>query len=167
MTGYRKRKKNIRTPKRVIFIVCEGSKTEINYFERFNEPFSNVRIKPVHEYTDPPNIVKYAIKIKKEEEVDLDGGDGIWCVHDVDENRNEIIKNCTDHAQANGISVALSNPSFELWFLLHFKDQWSGIDRDTLTEVLYDIIDGGYTKSRDIFDILLPTIERAIGLTPS
>ncbi|MFL5382303.1 MAG: RloB family protein [Longimicrobiaceae bacterium] len=47
--------------------------------------------------------------------------DEIWCVFDVD--THERFEQARRAAQAAGIRVAISNPCFELWLLLHFFAQ--------------------------------------------
>lgn len=53
--------------------------------------------------------------------------DEIWCVFDVDEHPK--LQDATQQANAHGISVAVSNPCFELWLLLHFEYQSACIHR--------------------------------------
>jgi hypothetical protein len=53
--------------------------------------------------------------------------DEYWCVFDVDEHPH--LDQALELAGRSGISVALSNPCIELWFLLHFEDQWAEIHR--------------------------------------
>jgi hypothetical protein len=56
--------------------------------------------------------------------------DHVWCVFDVDEHPH--IPDAKQQARDNGIELAISNPCFELWLLLHFQDQRSCIDRSAL-----------------------------------
>jgi len=53
--------------------------------------------------------------------------DQVWCVCDVDEHAR--LNDALQQARDNGIDVALSNPCFELWALLHFQDQTAYIER--------------------------------------
>jgi hypothetical protein len=53
--------------------------------------------------------------------------DEVWCVFDVDQHPN--VREAINQAQANGIRLAVSNPSFELWLLLHFQDQRAHVER--------------------------------------
>jgi hypothetical protein len=46
--------------------------------------------------------------------------DEVWCVFDVDEHPK--LAEARDQANANGIQLAVSNPCFELWLLLHFQE---------------------------------------------
>jgi hypothetical protein len=45
----------------------------------------------------------------------------VWCVFDCDEHAR--LKPAIDQATALELSLAVSNPCFDLWFLLHFQDQ--------------------------------------------
>ena len=47
---------------------------------------------------------------------------------DVDQHPN--LGPAVEKAVANGISVAVSNPCIELWFILHFHEQTAHIERD-------------------------------------
>ncbi len=46
--------------------------------------------------------------------------DSVWCVFDIDEHPN--VNDAKQMAAANGIKLAISNPCFELWLLLHFRE---------------------------------------------
>ncbi|MEY8379328.1 RloB family protein [Lachnospiraceae bacterium 56-18] len=52
-----------------------------------------------------------------------DEGDMIWCVFDRDENSDGSLQKAKQTAMREGYRLAYSNPSFELWFLLHFVNQ--------------------------------------------
>ena len=53
--------------------------------------------------------------------------DSVWCVFDVDEHPK--INDAVQQANDNQIHLAISNPAFELWLLLHFTDFAAGRDR--------------------------------------
>ena len=162
MRGYQKRNQAIREQRKVILIICEGKKTEIQYFRKFRVRYSNVEVIPLHEdCTDPKNIVEAAIDKRIEYNLDLQNGDGIWCVFDVDNTRNEDIINSCAHALANEINVALSNPSFELWFLLHFKLILFYIERNEVIDQLKNYIPN-YTKDMDVYPLIIDNMDNAI-----
>jgi hypothetical protein len=46
--------------------------------------------------------------------------DSVWCVFDFDEHPH--IPDAKQMARDNGIDLAISNPCFELWLLLHFRE---------------------------------------------
>lgn len=51
--------------------------------------------------------------------------DEFWCVFDVDEHPK--LDQAISLAEANGIFVAVSSPCFELWLVLHYRDQTADI----------------------------------------
>jgi hypothetical protein len=91
--------------------------------------------------TDPLTIVKTVIK--QREGLRKDGWwlpqDSAWAVFDGDEHRDNNPENwhrALNLAQANSVEVALSNPSLELWYLLHFQDQQAYLHRDKAVDEL-------------------------------
>jgi hypothetical protein len=70
--------------------------------------------------------------------------DEVWCVFDVDD--HERLAQAIDQAKANRIHVAISNPCFELWALMHYQDQRAYITRDHVRAELRRYIPG-YEKS--------------------
>lgn len=62
--------------------------------------------------------------------------DEYWCVFDVDEHPKLL--DAIALAAANGIKVALSSPCLELWFLIHFVDQFGHIERDAAQRRAYE-----------------------------
>jgi len=70
----------------------------------------------------------------------------VWCVFDVDE--HPLIPEAKDQAMANGIELAISNPCFELWALLHFQDQRAHIERRSVQRLCRQLMPG-YEKKLD------------------
>ncbi len=161
--GYSSRRERIREPKRKIVIVCEGEKTEINYFNGFKTRGSGVEIIPVHgRCTDPKSIVDFAEKRRESRwDIDPSKGDGLWCVFDVDENENHDLKNASEHAKTKNIQIALSNPCIELWFLLHYCQIWSQISRGDAKKRLKTFM-RDYEKNKRINHLLEDKLAKAI-----
>lgn len=104
----------------VLHIFCEGSKTEPWYYKQYINRFcrvpSRIQIEPTKENT-PVRLVKEALKRKKEHPNDL-----FWVVFDREseaECPESLHQQARQLAEANGISIALSNVCFEVWLLLH------------------------------------------------
>jgi len=120
-------------------IVCEGEKTEVNYFEAIRRekrlPNTDVRIVPSDYGTSPLNIVEYAIDLFNKTKA----FDRIYVVFDRDDHlsyHNALAKaEATDKKLKNDEGKAIpftaipSVPNFELWLLLHFRDVLSPIHR--------------------------------------
>jgi len=96
-----------------------------------------VSIEVVPGGSNPKTLVDSAVEKKKEakrqahrEKDDNLTYDEVWCVFDVD--AHEYIPEAKQKAEANKIELAISNPCFELWLLLHFQDQRPHIERHPL-----------------------------------
>lgn len=147
-----------RDPKRLILVVCEGRKTEPEYFAGFNRAHRNalVRIEFVKAHGVPRTLIDAAKESKGEallsahrERDDNLVFDSVWCVFDFDDHPE--IPDALEMARANGIEVALSNPSFELWLLLHFRQNPGMQHRARIKEMLAEYVPG-YDKSIDFAD---------------
>ena len=65
------------------------------------------------------------------------GATQYWCVFDVEAPRqHERLLEAVQMAQDNDIGVAVSNPCFELWLLLHFADRERWIDNSSSGKLL-------------------------------
>ena len=117
-------------PKPRILVACEGKVTEPRYLEylRHTERIPLTLI--IESGMTPKSLVERAVTLKAEANRSKDPNehfDEVWCVFDVDEHPK--IDGARQQAGENGISLVVSNPCFELWLLLHFKDHTSHIDR--------------------------------------
>jgi hypothetical protein len=125
-----------REPKRRILIVCEGGVTEAGYFKDLRAAFRNplVAVEIDDEGGVPKTLVERAAAKKREAERDAKSRrdefltyDEVWCVFDVDEHPH--LHDARQQARDNEIDLAVSNPCFELWALLHFQNHTAHIER--------------------------------------
>lgn len=123
------RQKPFRDPRPIILVVAEGEKTEKQYLEGFWKACRNPRvsIKVVDEQGVPMTLVRTAKQYKNEAEQEATSEkdpnlafDSVWCVFDIDVHPD--VGSAKEMARDNGIDLAISNPCFELWLLLHFRD---------------------------------------------
>lgn len=122
----KKKTLNIRQLLPVLHIYCEGEKTEPNYIEKYLQVKSNgdrrkqvVKVEPTKKNT-PLQLVEEAIKLKSS----CPDDDIFWVVYDresIAKYPDKLHKIAYDKAAKNNIEIALSNVCFELWILLHFK----------------------------------------------
>ena len=84
--------------------------------------------------------------------------DEVWCVFDVDDHPG--INDAQQMARASGIKLAISNPCFELWLLLHFREPPGAQDRHTIQDMLKTHV-REFDKSID-FELFRPHCEVAI-----
>ena len=132
----KKRKESIRerVPYRYL-IVCEGGKTEPNYFEGIKRKVEvkyrdkidvknkiELEIKGTGRNTE--NLVDYTIKLRSLSEIPYGH---TWVVFDKDDFTDEQFNNAIRKAENSNINVAWSNESIEMWFVLHFEYLHSAI----------------------------------------
>lgn len=72
--------------------------------------------------------------------------DEVWCVFDVDDHPK--LNEARQVAGASSLLLAVSNPCFELWAVLHFQDQRRHVERDKARATLQKHMPG-YGKTLD------------------
>jgi hypothetical protein len=130
-----RRRKPFREPKPRILIVCEGTRTEPEYFTDLRNRERSLVELVIEAGGTPKTLVERAVALKKESKRQAKkdpnlGYEHVWCVFDVDE--HPYVAEAQQQARDNKIDVAISNPCFELWALLHFQDQHAWIDRSNV-----------------------------------
>ncbi len=131
-----RRRRSRRDIRRRILIVCEGGVTEAGYFRDLWRAIRNasVRLEIDDQGGVPKTLVERAAEKKKEAEREARSQrdafllfDEVWCVFDVDDHPH--LHDARQQARANGVHLAVSNPCFELWALLHFQDHSAYLER--------------------------------------
>lgn len=119
----------------VILIVTEGSETEPKYFEHFRTRNNNIEVRVVGSRShagesDYNSLYRKALDYQTDNQLSLENKDSVWIVADADVNynnpdpvnaRNRQLSQLRKMAARKNIQVAISNPCFELWYLLHFR----------------------------------------------
>jgi len=158
LRGYSSRKVNIREIKQRFLIVCEGAKTEPNYFKNFRVPKTVIDVKGVGE--NPSRLVQSAIDLNAEADEEYDQ---VWCVFDRDDWPPQDFNNAIHKAENHNLKVAYSNEAFELWYVLHFEFLNTGIPRDDYIKKMTKFLGKKYQKNSDtIYDELQNRQETAI-----
>jgi RloB-like protein len=125
--GFIDREVGIRDPIPTFLIVCEGEKTEPNYFKSF--PVSTrPEVTIVGAGCETIAVVTKAIELMTAKKFDR-----VWCVFDRDpskvNNTAPRFREALKIADKENINVAYSNECFEIWYLLHFHYFNTGIPR--------------------------------------
>jgi len=158
-----------RTPSRGVLprflIVCEGTVTEPGYFEELRRIYRRVVDVKISPGGVPKTLVERAAELKrdgvraataaKDENLRYDE---VWCVFDIDDHPK--IVDAKQQAKDNGIKLAISNPCFELWVLLHFQDQRAYINRRKLKAECKKYLPG-YRKALST-ELLSPRYDEAV-----
>lgn len=117
------------TPQREYYlIVCEGEKTEPNYFKSLKEklPIGVVDYLVIEgEGKNTLTLVEETIKIRERKEKGMNGRkfDHTWAVFDRDSFPETNFDNAINKGeqQRRKVNCAWSNEAFELWYLLHLE----------------------------------------------
>jgi hypothetical protein len=173
--GGKKRSRKINTREvapAYCLIVTEGTETEVNYFENIKDIINKnykgrikvqpiaLRVKGIGKSTCA--LVKEAVKRRS-----LGSFSDVWVVFDKDDNIDfdDAIKLAKDE----GLNVAWSNESFELWLLLHFQDLNSPLTRNYYESKLdshfkrLNYNNGKYEKNiKNIFEVIKDNTLKAI-----
>ena len=118
------RKRNRITPKPTLFIACEGTSSEYQYFESWAQTdealniFERVNVYPDENEHRPKTTPYQLFEIAKKELADS-SADYCWIV--IDKDNHPRMKETFDEAASCGIKIAFSSRSFEEWTLLHFE----------------------------------------------
>lgn len=148
--GYSTRKINTREVRQRFLIVCEGAKTEPNYFKSFRVPKDVIQIDVEGVGENPSKLVESAKKLNTQEDYDR-----VWCVFDRDAWLPQDFNNAIQNAKNHGFQVAYSNEAFELWYVLHFEFLNTGIPRSDYCKKLTSHLHHKYEKnSEKIYDEL-------------
>lgn len=140
--GYSPRRVETRELIDRFLIVCEGEKTEPNYFNSFRVPKNVIDVRGLK--ANPSKLVEKAKELKEQEDYDQ-----VWCVFDRDSWTKEDFNNAIAKAKQEGIKVAYSNEAFELWYVLHFEFLNSGIPRSDYCKKLDRLLGYKYQKNSE------------------
>lgn len=115
-----------------ILIVCEGTRTEPNYFEVFAQKQQGVFVYDIEVQglgRGTKDVVEKAITLKNKNNYDR-----VWAVFDKDDFPPKDFNEAITMGVNNGIEVAWSNEAFELWYLYHFQNVTTGVSRKDYEE---------------------------------
>lgn len=180
-------KRNFKRPEskrsaKLIVIATEGRKTERIYFEALAENFDStkVHVEVIEKLDDnsSPDVVLEQLN-SFADEFNLDENDELWMVIDRDYQSWEIemIKSVAQIChQKRGYYLAVSNPAFELWLLLHLVDcsELTQQEKEDLfrnakvtrnktysKKMLSDLL-GGFNEAKYDADNFVPKVQEAI-----
>lgn len=111
-------------------VYCEGELTEITYFKGIRRELraATVQIEIGSHHGEPHGLVRRAIahqRLAPRRARDrFEVYDQVWCVFDVESPQpHPRLDDALHLARRFGVQCAVSNPCFELWLLLHFREQ--------------------------------------------
>lgn len=163
-------KRAIRNPRKFYLIVTEGA-TEEAYLSHFK---TTTGPEIVNGCDNKLSLVKKAI-IERDRRIakgKFVKGDALWVVFDRDiDPTNPVDKQAFNEAlslaEREGVNLAYSNDSFELWYLLHFQEVSTSLHRRTIDLKLSKHIGRTYksrhkSKVEDLFNLTQGRLTDAI-----
>ena len=133
---YRRREPS-RHPKPLTLVVTEGESTEPGYFRTFKRTcdteLAALKIIPLGQ--DPRAVVEKAMQERTDRSVGT--ADSFWAVFDRD--KHPRFDEAVNLAEGNDIRLAISDPCFELWCVLHYQQHDAPCTCDECAHVLREL----------------------------
>ena len=145
-----KRKYRTRSERSRILIVCEGAKTEPNYFKSIKSmlPCHLAHVIDIEgEGANTQSLVNRARRIRDAKASGDYSYDEVWVVFDRDSFPDHDFDNAIHSAEAAGMKAVWSNEAFELWYILHFEARQTGMNRNEYKKCLDKHLDETYKKN--------------------
>jgi len=142
-----------------VLIVCGGACTEKQYFDELRRWVRNpaVKVKIKSEVGSPSQVVRYAAGFMNRSDSDFDA---VWAVVDVDDFTD--LEQAVRESRRTGVHLAVSNPCFELWLLLHLVDHRHEVTTPEVQKLLQRHC-SAYDKTRIRFADFADGIDDACG----
>ena len=154
-----------RKKKPVILIIAEGKNvTESQYFTSFQKQDNgfNIQMLTTDPSTDPERLFQKITRYWEDKELDEKQGDIGFIVLDLDCNSDKanLIKELAKKKRY--IKFIVSNPCFEIWFLLHFK--YTTHTYMTSYEIIRDLRNyiPNYEKNLPVTEIIADKLDNAM-----
>jgi len=158
------RKQNTREKRKFYLIVCEGDKTEPNYFRAFCKslPQNVLDVYDIEIHGEGRNTrslvnraFKHTAKILRDNPTRVI--DKVWVVFDKDDFSDDDFNTAIFECKSSKFNAAWSNEAFELWYLLHFNYYDTGLSRtqykEKIEECFKHIGVGNFTYKKNDSDM--------------
>lgn len=133
MARSNRRQKPNRAFRPVFLLGCEGN-TECNYFKYLNQTLFRTIVFEFpgsRNHKSNPSSVLKALKQAIKNRKDITGA---WAIIDTDNRKPEEFNTLESWSQTNSTyGLAISNPCFELWLLLHVDDKFPQTETAVIT----------------------------------
>src|SRR5262249_26437548 len=132
-----------RSVRKTIVVFCEGTTTEPAYIGALKKDPDvrdlaavDIRIETADCGAVPLTLVQRACELRAKAIAENAEIDEIWCIFDVEWPTNHPkLADAVRQARDNDIRLAISNPTFELWLILHFRDYNAWLDNDRARQI--------------------------------
>ena len=151
--------------KKPLIVICsEGGKKSSEYYYFRNYTNRDLRIQfSTGNSTDPKGMLDDLLKYIRNEDIASEDNCRIFLVldTDLDEKRISEIKEIEQECIDNNIEIVTSAPTFEIWYLMHYRNK--RLKFQTSKEVKRELqnINGTYTESMDMYKIIKDSTDNA------
>ncbi|MDY5874137.1 MAG: RloB family protein [Bacilli bacterium] len=148
-------KQNKRKP--LVVICSEGGKKSSEYYYFRNYASRDLRIQfSTGNSTDPKGMLEDLLKYIRNEDISSEDECKIFLVLDTDLDNKRIneIKEIEQQCNDNNIEIITSAPTFEIWYIMHYRNNRLKFlsSKDVKKEL--QIINGYYTESMDMYKMI-------------
>lgn len=148
-------KQNKRKP--LVVICSEGGKKSSEYYYFRNYASRDLRIQfSTGNSTDPKGMLEDLLKYIRNEDISSEDECKIFLVLDTDLDNKRIneIKEIEQQCNDNNIEIITSAPTFEIWYIMHYRNNRLKFlsSKDVKKEL--QIINGYYTGSMDMYKMI-------------
>jgi hypothetical protein len=154
-----------RAPGRCILIVCEGAETEPNYFQVLRKylKLSSVDVRIQNRGGAPISLIEEARRLEAQRKEEVRKGrtnigrfDAVWCVFDVENpTQNTTFNEAVQKAENCKYALAISNPAFEFWYILHFEQTTRPFENGKEVKNYLQKYIPHYHEAMPVFDTLI------------
>ena len=154
-----------KSKKKPLIVICsEGGKKSSEYYYFRNHANRDLRIQfSTGNSTDPKGMLEDLLKYIRNEDIASEDNCRIFLVldTDLDEKRINEIKKIEQKCIDNNIEIVTSAPTFEIWYLMHYRN--NRLNFQTRKEVKRELqnINGTYAESMDMYKIIKESTDNA------
>ena len=145
----RNRQKRQQSRKLLLIVDGESERTYFEYFVGKNRNLK-VEIKPSKNQSSYKRTLEYCLKQMKIYDIDMDKGDRVAIVTDVDDHPDSEVIFIESQCRKKEIELYISNPCFEVWLVLHYERIQRWMQRGELNDRLSELMEKKYVKADGI-----------------
>lgn len=159
------RRQVVHSKKKPLIVICsEGSKksAEYIYFRNYASRYLRIQFSTGNS-TDPMGMLEDLLKYIENEDIKSEDNVKIFLVLDTDLNEKRIndIKKIEQKCNLNNIEIITSAPTFEIWYLLHYRNNKLKFNSSKEVKKELEKINGTYKETMDLFKTIKNFTDKA------
>jgi hypothetical protein len=161
-------KKNNKKP--LIVICSEGGKKSSEYYYFRNYTNRDLRIQfSTGNCTNPKGMLEDLLKYIYNEDIASEDNCRIFLVLDTDLDKKRIgeIKEIQQKCIDNNIEIVSSAPTFEIWFIMHYKNNKLRFQSSKEVKKELQSLNGTYTESMNMYEVIKDLTDNARSIAES